>query len=132
MFGTKKQPSLFEEGPALTAAGKAFYALTEQRDWAKAAKLYYEAYQLCGTETVKQLALFGEVCMYYGFALKNLYDLESISDRNPPTKEQLKAVQQIKLLWTEMLQVYSKIPYEAHRMDAKLVEQIRTHWIMPE
>jgi hypothetical protein len=53
--------------------------------------------------------------MYYGFALKNLYDLEAISDRNPPTKAQLKAVQQIKMLWTEMLEVYKKIPYDAHR-----------------
>jgi hypothetical protein len=132
MFGKKKEPGLFEEGPALTAAGKAFYALTQEKDWSKAAAAYHEAYELCGTETVQQLALLGEVCMYYGFALKNLYDLEAISDRNPPTKAQLKAVQQIKLLWTEVLEVYKKIPYEAHRMDAKLVEQIRTHWIMPE
>jgi len=123
---------LFEEGPALTAAGKAFYALTQEKNWSRAASAYHEAYQLCGTATVKQLALFGEVCMYYGFALKNLHDLEAISDRNPPTKAQLQAVQQIKLLWTEVLKVYKQIPYEAHRMDSTMVEQIRPHWIMPE
>lgn len=132
MFGKKKEPGLFEEGPALTAAGRAFYALTQEKDWSKAAGAYSEAYQLCSTRTVKELALRGEVCMWYGFALKNLYDLEAISDRNPPTKAQLKAVTQIKLLWTEMLEIYKKVPYDAHRMDAKLVEQIRTHWIMPE
>ena len=134
MFGKKKDPSLFEEGPAFTAAARAFHALTQERDWGKAAAAYHEAYLLCieNATTVKQLALLGEVCMWYGFALRNLYDVESVSERKAPTKDQLKAVQQIRLLWTETLDVYKKIPYEAHRMDAKMIDQIRTHWIMPE
>ncbi len=35
---------LFEEGPALTAAGKAFYALTQEKNWSRAASAYHEAY----------------------------------------------------------------------------------------
>jgi hypothetical protein len=132
MFGKKKTPSLFEDGPALTAAGKAFYALTEERDFAKAAAGYNEAYKLCGTVTVKELALLGEVCMYYGHALRALYNVESISDSKPPSKDQLRAVQQIRMLWTQTLDIYDKIPFEAHRMPAEFVEQIRKHWIMPE
>ena len=131
MFG-KEEEGKFEETPALRAAARAFRAMTQEKDWSKTSAGYHEAYQLCGSSTVPELALRGEVCMWYGFALKNLFGLESISDRRPPTQEQLKAVAQIKGLWTEMLGIDSRLPYESHRLDSRIVEQIRSHWIMPE
>jgi hypothetical protein len=132
VFGKKKEEGMFDETPALRAAATAFHAMTQEKNWSKASAAYLEAYQMCGSSTVQELALRGEVCLWYGFALKNLFDLESISDRNPPTQDRLKAVTQIRRLWTEMLGIYAKLPYDYHRLDSRIVEQIRSHWIMPE
>jgi len=129
MFGKKKEE---EPTPMMRAMAKAFFALTDKQDYATAASSYREAYQLCGTSTVKELGLRAEICFGYGHALRLLYDLEAISPRRPPTEAQEKAMVQVNRVWTELLDIVSRIPADAYRLDANLIDQIRKHWTMSD